>query len=190
MIKLFFKTLYTIFLWIILLANLFIFFHMTDLVINPSMIATGRNLDNAYFGVSTLINAFKNIDQLPISGFAMDVGKTQRDLYSMATDIFTSVDWEFTADLFSNASDIIEWFKALWSALVNIFNYVRAIGIFIGGAFTMVFYFVLMIFSIVYTLMGLFNGYYANEVPPHLLWSFACKISNCITPLMSAVVGV
>ena len=92
--RLFFKTFLTTFLWIILLANLLIAFDLVS-VVGAGWGVFNGNIDwsDKYFGVSTLIHIFENLDQTRLGKFATTIGKFYNSYQSFLGKYFSSINF-------------------------------------------------------------------------------------------------
>ena len=188
--RLFLKTFYTFFLWILLLANLFIFFDMTSLILNPLAPYTAPDLSNSYFGVSTFINAFKTIDTTPFGKFVLGLGGMQKELYRIATEMFSTSTIDDIITSFSTSSNVIDVLKSILKVITGIARASISSALWVFAIGYTIFYYLTLVLNFAYYVIGLVGGQYITPVPDTGLLDdmiVAGNISNCITPLLSVV---
>ena len=105
-----------VFLWIILLANLLFVFDLVS-VINPFGSSINPiDFSDKYFGVSTLITAFRNIENWPIGRLTSGIGNFYRDTWKYAQSIWANLTWPS----FDKVNNFWDGFLAVLNVVVNI----------------------------------------------------------------------
>lgn len=176
------------FLWIILLANLLIAFNMTNIIGPYSSlfsVTTGLDLSNRYFGVSDLIYGLRNIDKNPIGSFVSSVGNYQNAIYSNASKLMENYRdlLSDTTSLFGNGN-FLDVLKGIATALFALVNMVGSFFTYTWGFIVMIFYYILLVFSLTYTILFWVTGIYSTELPSTITMATG---NLCITPLLTAI---
>lgn len=189
MARLFFKVFYMTFLWMLLLANLVIFFDLSN-IFNAYTDVVNLDLSNRYFGVSDLINALKDINNLPAGSVVSSVGSFQKMVFEFGLSQVGDIKSSFIQmqSSFVSGSNVLDWLKGIFYAISNMYLLAFTAITYIFGALVLVFYYLLLFISLVFTILKMIGGTYSSQVPnTHLLDGALFNIGNLITPLLTAV---
>ena len=144
MTRLFLKIVYTFFLWIILLANLFMAFDMIEIVNSFGNTYATWDWSERYFGVSNLIIALRNIKDTPLGTFSTQVGDFSNRLYRTANNLFYN-DWpDFSAEV----KDVGDFFAVVGTYIFNIMKIIVSGFTWIVAIIVQLLYLVLIVFNI------------------------------------------
>lgn len=177
MTRLFLRTFYIVFLWIILLANLIFVFDLGQIVGSYTTFNSG-DLSNKYLGVSTIINMLKNLDELPLGKFTSSMGSFQKDLFRNGAGLLDNLEWPNLAEAKNFLDGVIEIFKGI----ASIGKIIASLFVYLFGILMTIIYYIMLTLNFVFTIFAFFNGYNVSEVPRHI-W----EEGNFITPLFTAV---
>lgn len=161
-----------------LFVNLLFFFDLTDTVMfGFTNFVASRDYSNSYFGVSTLLESFKNLNEWPIGRFC----NGYRDFYirymRFANGLFDNT-WP---NFFTDVSNPIDFVKAIFNVLINVAKGIFGIYVYMFSSILWVIYMLLMILNLTFSIFNLFTGQYVSTVPESFY-----DLSYCITPLFTA----
>lgn len=164
MAKLFLKVFYVQFLWILLLANLCMAFNMMEIIQGAYVDFHPSDWDwsTRYLGVSSMIDFFKNIDNLSdLGSFLHGLGNFYRDVFSYSNKLFTNITWP----TFTQINNPVDWFVAVGGVFAGIGQMFASFFVWWFGLIVQVFYIICMLFQIVFLVILMMSGMYSNELP-------------------------
>lgn len=159
MTKVFFKSMFVTFLWLIAFINLIFAFNLADQL--PIVGVSGKDTTDTYFGMSTLINFVSNLDESSFpalagfKGFITNIQITIRDALSMNWDEV------FNAQI-NNPAD---FFVAFGNFFVNLFKMLGSMVIYIALLPLWIGYYLALFIQISLVIFKLMAGYYATPIP-------------------------
>lgn len=166
------------------MANLFFAFDLVTSVLPNYVNTMSTSYSDKYFGVSTLINAFKDLDNLPIGKLTLKWGNALKVAYSKAESLFPN-----SAEDWPNFSSV----NSFWEGFTEIFKVVKNIGRIVSANFIWLFflvaqfmYIVTMTLNLLFSVLMFMSGHYYSVVPSHIWEDSILRIGNVITPLISA----
>lgn len=176
MLKLFLKSFWAMFLWIILFINVIFVFNLVGQI--PFTASNGIDYSNKYFGISTLIDFIKALDLERDFAF---IGSLRGFITNLQNNIneYLGLDWNQLA-----SAQVTDW-DSFWSAVGQFFT---LFGKSVAFVFVMMFcatcwvvYFAFYFLAFVYLFIKLISGQYFSVVP-------SVPSNNAILMLMSSIV--
>lgn len=167
MAKVFLKSFYVSFLWLILFLNIIFVFDLLGQI--PLTSATGIDYSNKYFGISTLVDFIKSLDVETDFPFMASIRGFITDIQSNVNDFLNT---QFWVNVNIPITDMVSFFASIGLVFGKIFT-------FIGWGFTMMFcatcwivYFLMYLLGLIFVFIKLLSGnYYSVYYPSGLLES-------------------
>lgn len=177
MMKLFLKSFLNIFLWILLLANLYMAFDMMFIVQGGANVINGVDYTNRYFGISSFIsilqgdNPFGNLGVEYVSKYLREVNSTAQWLWNQPTPNFEEV------------TNIGEFASEVFDLLVNVVSKIGSVFVYAWLFMVNLVYILLNLLTLVYGIFGFFSGHYSKELP-HTYDNLVMVITPLITSMV------
>ena len=163
MTKVFLRTFFVIFLWVILIVNLFLFANFSNNFVNVN---TDLDLQNKYFGFTSFIEAFKYASDSPYKDTLESSQTLYKDIYSFALRQFQNGFPTFYEELSElKVWEILLGIKVIWIALKSIFYTLGGLFVAVVGSCVMMFYGVVWFFSFFYFVGAMFSTKFIKDIP-------------------------
>lgn len=178
MTRLFLKTFLNIFMWIILLANLYMAFDMMFIAQGLFNAVNGVDYTDRYVGVSSIIQILEGGDLWTGSLVLDEVSTYLRDMNTLARNL-----WGQPFPSFNEVNNFLDWLQQFTDVLVAIATKIASLVVYGWVMVINVIYVILNVLSLFYTIIGFFSGHFSKKLP-HTYDNLVMVITPLITSMV------